>query len=84
MINTSYRLVRMLLCIIQMCIIVSCQTSNLEARMNALEQSQARQYYLLRCDMCDLYAKPGTPENQDCILMETKRWITIKKKRGWT
>lgn len=64
---------------------VGCVTrsSNLEHRMDALEQSQARQYYLLRCDFCDVYAKPGTPENEQCIIMETKRWITIKEKRGW-
>ena len=62
---------------------IACQTSNLERRMDNLEQSQARQYYLLRCDMCDLYAKPGTPENESCIIMETNRWLTIKKKRGW-
>lgn len=65
---------------------VGCVTNSekLERRMDALEQSQARQYYLLRCDFCDVYAKPGTLENEQCILMETKRWITIKQKRGWT
>jgi hypothetical protein len=64
---------------------VGCVTRSniLEHRMDALEQSQARQYYLLRCDLCDLYSKPGTPENEQCIIMETKRWITIKEKRGW-
>jgi hypothetical protein len=64
---------------------VGCATrsNNLEHRVDALEQSQARQYYLIRCDLCDLYAKPGTPENEQCIIMETKRWITIKEKRGW-
>jgi len=76
---TKFALIVLLSC-------TGCMTSSaqLERRMDNLEQSQARQYYLLRCDFCDVYAKPGTPENEACILMETRRWITIKKKRGWT
>lgn len=58
-------------------------SASLESRLDVLEQQQARQYYLLRCSFCDVYSKPGTKEHEDCILMETRRWLEIKKRRGW-
>jgi hypothetical protein len=81
--NSSHNLIAITSIVLLAGVGCATRSKTLEHRMDALEQSQARQYYLLRCDLCDLYAKPGTPENEQCIIMETKRWITIKEKRGW-
>lgn len=52
-------------------------------KADQLEQQIARNYYLLRCDLCDAYSNPGTEANQKCIIFETKRWLEIKRRRNW-
>lgn len=55
----------------------------LEKRMDTLEQQQARQYYLLRCDWCDAMLNPGSKQHEECIILETRRWEEVKRRRGW-
>ena len=52
-------------------------------RLNDLEQTVARQNYLMECNHCDTFSRAGTPSHEECIIRATRKWEHIKRVRGW-
>lgn len=78
------KLLKLLIIITTSTTLGSCVTkSDLDKQADRFDNRLAVMQYLHECDWCDLAFKPGSAGHETCIIRATKKWMEIKKRRGW-